>query len=203
MEHYYSKVQTSRLKPIEIEATLRGLNLRFISGSGVFSKHHIDPGSILLIEKCILEPTWSVLDLGCGYGPVGIAIAKSIPTLKVIMTDVNERAVKLSKRNVKLNNLKNVHVVCGDAYEAIEETFDTILLNPPQTAGKDLCLLMIREAKNYLKPGGLLQIVARHNRGGKTLALYMDEIFGNVDKLAIKSGFRIYFSKNNSDFKEE
>ena len=195
MAHYYSKKQESPLKLNRFSAVLRGNNIEFNSGSGVFCKDKVDKGTMLLIKSAIIEDNWKVLDLGCGYGPVGIAIAKAYPSAKIIMSDVNKRAVMLSKMNIRLNNLKNAHAIQSDRFERITGKFNTILLNPPQSAGKDLCLEMIELSKNYLEKGGLFQMVARHNIGGKELEKRMLEVFGNVQELAKKSGYRIYISE--------
>ena len=195
-EHYYSKKQTSRLRITEIEIALKGNNLKFSTGSGVFSIGKIDKGTYLLIEKCIIQPDWEVLDLGCGYGPVGISIAKAFPSTSVLMTDINQRAIKLSRMNIKINNIQNIKTKQSDLYDNIPEKFDTIITNPPQSAGKQVCFEIIKQAKLHLKKGGLLQLVARHNKGGKELEKKMKEVFNNVKDIAKKAGYRIYVSKN-------
>jgi 16S rRNA G1207 methylase RsmC len=194
-EHYYSEKQTSILRITEIEIALKGNNLKFSTGSGVFSIGKIDRGTRLLIEKCIIEPDWEVLDLGCGYGPVGISIAKAFPSTSVLMTDINQRAIKLSRMNIKQNNIQNIKTKQSDLYNKITEKFDTIITNPPQSAGKQVCFEIIKQAKDHLKKGGLLQLVARHNKGGKELEKKMKEVFNNVKDTAKKSGYRIYVSK--------
>jgi 16S rRNA (guanine1207-N2)-methyltransferase len=195
-EHYYSEKQTSRLRITEIEIALKGNNLKFSTGSGVFSIGKIDRGTRLLIEKCIIEPDWEILDLGCGYGPVGISIAKAFPSTSVLMADINQRAIKLSRMNIKQNNIQNIKTKQSDLYDNIPEKFDTIITNPPQSAGKQVCFEIIKQAKLHLKKGGLLQLVARHNKGGKELEKKMKEVFNNVKDIAKKSGYRIYVSKN-------
>ncbi len=174
--------------------TLRGNELTFVTSSGVFSKEHIDAGSALLIEGCVIEEGWDVLDLGCGYGAAGIAVAKAYPSCKVVCSDVNQRAVLLTQENIEKNKVEHVTAVVSEGYTDVEGKFDTILLNPPQTAGKEVCLQLIREAKEHLKEGGMLQIVARPNKGGKTLAAFMKETFGNVDVLQRGNGFAVYRS---------
>lgn len=197
MPHYYSEKQTSPLKLGRIKALLRGNELEFYTGSGVFSLKKVDIGSALLINKAIVKDGWRVLDLGCGYGPVGIAIAKAFPSSEVVMTDVNQRAIQLAKRNVKESKVKNAEIVRGDMYEKVEGEFDTILLNPPQKAGKDICFKMIEGARDFLKDEGTLQVVARHQRGGKTLSRHMEEVFGNVEAVAKGSGYRVYLSRKS------
>jgi 16S rRNA G1207 methylase RsmC len=195
MPHYYSKKQESPLNLIKFSAILRGNNLDFYSGSGVFCKDKVDKGTMLLVKSAIIEDNWKVLDLGCGYGPMGIAIAKAYPSAKILMSDVNKRAVMLAKRNIELNRLENARAIRSDLFEKIPEKFNTILLNPPQSAGKELCLKMIELSKEHLEKGGTFQMVCRHNIGGSVLEKTMLEVFGNVQELAKKSGYRIYISQ--------
>ena len=233
MPHYYEKKQKSPLNLIKFSAVLRGNNLDFYSGSGVFCKDKVDKGTILLIKSAIIEDNSKVLDLGCGYGPVGIAIAKANPSVKVLMSDINKRAVMLAKKNIELNRIKNAEAVQSDLFENLKNptifgalktkgflgisekfnvseikkisehaqkpmVFDTILLNPPQSAGKDLCIKMIEQSKEHLEKHGLFQMVARHNIGGRELEKHMAKVFGNVKEIAKKSGYRIYVSENLS-----
>ena len=194
MTHYYSKTQEGKLELKKISAVLRGKKLEFFTGAGVFSKDKIDNGSYVLLQNAIVKKTWHVLDLGCGYGAVGISIAKS-EDAKVLMADVNERAVFLSGKNIELNKV-DAEAKESDVFSDIPEKFDTILLNPPQSAGKALCFRMIEESKEHLKKNGLLQLVARPKKGGKTLAEKMKEVFGNVEITARGHGFAVYVSKN-------
>jgi len=195
MIHYYSKKQESPLNLKKISAVLRGKKLEFYTGSGVFSKDKIDDGSYILIQNAIIRKGWKVLDFGCGYGPVGIAIAKS-ENADVLLADVNERAVHLAEKNIELNKI-NAEARISDLFSNIPEKFDTILLNPPQSAGKQLCFRMIEESKNHLNKNGLLQLVARPKKGGKKLAEKMKEVFGNVEVIAKGAGYSVYVSKNS------
>ena len=194
MSHYFSKEQDSSFILKRIPINVSGLSFELFSSSGVFSKDALDKGSLVLIENAIIEEEWDILDLGCGYGPVGISIKKLYPSTKVLMTDVNKRAVLLAKKNISLHHLENIDAIESDSFKNIDFKFDTILLNPPQTAGKDICFSMIEESFNYLKSEGLLQIVLRHNKGGETLEKKMQEIFGNVKHTAVQSGYRVYVS---------
>jgi 16S rRNA G1207 methylase RsmC len=195
MSHYYSEKQTSILKLSKIKSELRCGQFEFYTGSGVFSIGKVDKGSEILINNAVVKDGWKVLDMGCGYGAVGIVMAKCYPKCKVVMTDVNKRAVKLARMNAKLNNV-DVEIKQGNLYEGVDEKFDAIIVNPPQKAGKDICFLIIEKAKKYLKKDGLLQVVARHQKGGKPLQAKMEEVFGNVKDLVKKSGYRVYISKN-------
>ncbi|MEK6864202.1 MAG: methyltransferase [Nanoarchaeota archaeon] len=191
-EHYFSKSQTSELKITEFKAHIRGFDITLKLGSGTFSAKKIDAGSRLLAETMRIDKHDAVLDLGCGTGIVGI-IASKITNNKVIMTDVNERACMLAKENIK--GIQNAEVRCGNMYEPVKaDKFDTIILNPPHTAGKDVCIKMIEQALDFLNKGGSLQIVARHNKGGETLSGHMKEVFGNMQDIAKKGGYRVYMS---------
>lgn len=194
MAYYFSKKQDTALNLNKIKANLRGSYLEFYTGSGVFSKDKVDKGTELLINSAVLKDKWKVLDLGCGYGVVGIVAKKLFPKTIVMMADVNKRAVKLAKMNLELNRVEG-YVLRSDLFEKIKGKFDTIIVNPPQKAGKDVCFNMIEESKEHLLENGLLQLVARHNVGGKTLAKKMGEVFGNVEVLAKKGGYRVYVSK--------
>lgn len=195
MKHYFSEYQDSELKLKKIKVILRDRSFEFHTGSGVFSKDKVDKGSELLINSCIVKKKWKILDLGCGYGVVGIAIAKSFPTTEIVMVDVNKRAVKLARMNLKLNKVDNVKVLDSDLFEKMNQKFNTIIVNPPQKAGKEICFKIIEESKDYLEKGGLLQLVARHNKGGKTLEQKMKGVFGNVKEMAKKGGYRVYISR--------
>ena len=195
MEHYFTKQPKSELKTNKLKARLRNKEIEFYTASGLFSTKKVDKGSELLIDKCIIKNNWNILDLGCGYGIIGIALLKTNPTLKLTFSDVNERAIQITKMNLKLNRL-NGNAIQSNRFEKIQEKFDTILLNPPQTAGKETCFKMIEESEQHLNENGLLQLVARHNKGGKDLSKKMKETFGNVKETAKGAGYRIYISEN-------
>ncbi len=195
MEHYFSSKPVSDSNEKEIHYFFRE-NFTFITSSSVFSKDRIDRGSEILIKNCIIHDNDFILDLGCGYGPVGTVIGKLNPNTRVLMTDVNERAVYLSKKNLELNKVKNAETRVSSIYSTINQKFDTILSNPPQSAGKKVCMEMIEKAKDHLKENGRLQVVARHNKGGKEFLKKMNEIFGNAETIAKESGYHVYLSVN-------
>ena len=191
-EHYFSKEPVSSFNLRKVKFIINHMEDEFYTGAGIFSNNKLDFGTRVLIENMKIKEEDDVLDLGCGLGVVGRIVA-NVTKGKVILVDINKRAVKLSKMNTK--GLKNVEVFQGDQYEAVEEKkFDVILLNPPQTAGKKVCLAMIQKAIDHLKKGGSLQMVARHNKGGETLSKYMIEIFGNMETLVREGGYRVYMS---------
>ena len=196
MPHYYSEKQTSPLRLCKIKSAIMGKVFEFYSGSGVFSKKKVDSGTRILTENCIVEKNWKILDLGCGYGVIGVVIGKMFPKTTVLMVDVNKRALKLAKMNIELHNIENAEVKYSNLYSAVKEKFNTIIVNPPITAGRKLCFRIIEEAKEHLEKDGLLQLIAKHRKKGKMLGEKMLEVFGNMEEKAKSGGYRLYISKN-------
>lgn len=196
-EHYYSEKQTSEFKPVKMLVRVLGIEFELYAAGGVFSAKKLDIGTRLLIESAKVRKGWKVLDVGCGYGVVGIAIKKKNPSAEVVMSDVNERAVRLAEMNIALHKLEAKAVQSDIFSNPLLDSmrFDTILLNPPQTAGKQVCFSMIEQSREHLVKGGLLQLVARSQKGGKHLSKKMEEVFGNVRDTAKKSGYRVYESE--------
>lgn len=197
MPHYYSNKQTSDLKPTEIDIKVKNVSFKLISGSGVFSKKRLDKGTEVLLKNLVIKDSWKVLDLGCGIGVVGIYVKKLFPNANLTLTDVNQRAVYLTKKNLGKHDLKAKAFV-SDGFKRISDSFDAILLNPPQVAGKKVCFRLIEESFMHLNKKGLLELVARHNKGGKTLSKKMEEVFGNMEEAGIGSGYRVYISQKKN-----
>jgi 16S rRNA (guanine1207-N2)-methyltransferase len=196
-EHYYTKKPKS--KPVYglIKAKLRGFDLEFITASGVFSWKKIDRGTWTLVEAMEIKPDDDVLDLGSGYGVMGIVAAKLAPNGHVMLVDVNKRAVSLSKKNIVHNQITNAVAIYSDGFERLENMqFDVILSNLPFAVGLEKVFSLIRGAKEHLNLGGTLQVVGRHTKGGKRVEAYMLQIFGNVRVLKKSGGFRVYLAKN-------
>ncbi|MDO8480435.1 MAG: methyltransferase [Nanoarchaeota archaeon] len=192
-EHYFSRKPRASNHPGKVYLRIDESLFLFHTDASVFSKDRIDKGSKLLIKECRLPEKGDLLDLGCGYGPVGIAIAARHPELKITLSDVNQRALELAKKNAEENKVK-VEIVESDLFGKLG-TFDVILSNPPQHAGKELCIKLIEESKNHLNKGGTLQLVVRHQKGGRHLSEKMEEVFGNMEDIARQSGYHIYLSK--------
>ena len=193
MQHYYSEQQKSLLNVKKIKQKIKRQGFEFYTASGIFSKEKIDKGTLILAENMIIAKNQKVLDIGCGIGILGIVAAKLFDA-DIAMSDINKRAVMLAKKSAGLNNVK-AEIFQGNLYEKIKgNDFDVILSNPPQNAGKEICFELIEQSKKYLRNGGSLQLVARHNKGGKTLSEKMKEVFSNVKVIAKKSGYWVYVS---------
>lgn len=193
-EHYFTENPESEIKEKYFTASIRNRSLHFTSVSGVFSfEDKIDRVSQLLIEN--FKPTGhSVLDLGCGYGVIGLFLKAFYIEQDVTMADINSRAVDYTRLNAKRNNL-SVEVLKSDLYSSLENIkFDDIVSNPPFAAGKKLNTRLIQEAFEHLYPKGALWLVAFHNKGGSTLKDIMRSSFGNVEDIEKSGGMRVYKS---------
>lgn len=179
-----------------IRTQLRGEPFEFLTASSVFSKKRVDTGTRLLIESMILPSSGWVLDVGCGYGAVGIAAARFNPSLEVVLTDVNMRAVRLARENVGRNKVVNAAVKCGFLYEPVGNLkFNCVLSNPPVSAGMETVKSIIAEAPKIMATTATLQMVVKTKIAGKTLPGVFDSVFGNYQVLARESGYRILMAK--------
>jgi len=176
---------------ILISDFIRGVTVEFEVVPGLFSYKEVDEGTKLLVEYAEIPQEGAVLDLGCGYGAIGIVLAKANPKLRVYMVDINPEAVRLAERNAKRNGVsERVVVLRSNLYEAVRDlTFDAIYSNPPLAAGMDTVEKIVTEAPNHLKPGGSLQIVVR--KGSEYISKLMEKVFGNVETLASKKGYKV------------
>jgi len=149
-------------------------------------------GTRLLIESMVLPHEGCVLDVGCGYGAVGIVAASLNPKLRVVMTDVNIRAVRLARRNVELNKVTSAEVRYGYLFEPVESLiFNCVLSNPPVSAGMETVKAIVKGAPQVLADKGAFQMVIRSKIGRKALPAIFEQTFGNVKILARGSGFRV------------
>ena len=134
-DHYFTQKPTSELKINKVKSILRNKEMNYFTASGLFSIKKVDNGSALLINNCIIKEKNKILDLGCGYGIIGLSLLLTIKNIEVVFSDINERALKITKENLKLNNVTG-NLIQSNSFEKIKESFDVILLNPPQTTGK-------------------------------------------------------------------
>lgn len=198
MDHYYSQTPQSGRESISFEAVLRGAKLSFLSDSGVFSKKGIDFGSQLLIETMDIPVGAAVLDVGCGYGPIGLSAALLSKPGQVTMVDVNERALELARNNAARNGIGNVRIKQSDALEQVlGERFNRILTNPPIRAGKEVVHRIFAQAYGCLLPEGELWVVIQKKQGAPSAFAKLEELFGdgNVEEATKDKGYRIFRAK--------
>ncbi|NUU96365.1 SAM-dependent methyltransferase [Marinitoga sp. 1135] len=193
-QHYYVENPESELRVKELELNLKnGHTYIFKAPTGVYGKKDIDKATKVLLEYAEIEGK-KILDIGCGYGVIGITLKKEYPDIEIYMSDINKRAVEFSKINAKNNNVF-ADIRQGYLYEPWEnEKFDQIISNPPIVAGKKVWMALIDGAYEHLNNEGSLQLVAFHNKGGSRIKEYMKKVFGNVIELTKKGGIRVYKS---------
>lgn len=198
-EHYYSKNPHVKSEPKQWSAVLRGQTFSFMTDAGVFSKGEVDFGSRLLIDT-FREPAieGDILDVGCGYGPVGLSIASLLPERSIQMVDVNERALALSETNAKKNAITNVIVYSSDALDQVEtKNFAAILTNPPIRAGKEIVFKFYEQAYEYLVVEGELWVVIQKKQGAPSTIARLEELFGNAEIVEKSKGYYIIKSKKH------
>lgn len=203
-EHYYTARPTSAHAPGEVRYTLPdGTALAFATDAGVFSKERIDRGTREILKAVAPMPGQRILDLGCGYGPIGIVLAAAEPAAYITMVDINERACELARRNLAANSIRNAEVLCGDAFEAVgDRIFDIVVTNPPIRAGRRVLEGMVQGARDRLTDSGQLFLVIRTSQGAASMKSYMAEVFGNADEPEKGGGYRVIRSVRISALSE-
>lgn len=193
MEHYYARNPEVKSNPQSWATVLRDHSFRFKTDLGVFSKAEVDFGSRLLTDTFV-EPSVAgpVLDVGCGYGPIGLSIAKDFPERQIHMIDVNLRAISLAQENAELNNLTNVEIYESEVFNRVNESgFAAIVTNPPIRAGKVVVHQILEQSYLHLVSGGQLWVVIQKKQGAPSAQHKMKEVFGNVETVAKKKGYYI------------
>ena len=194
MSHYFKDDPNlaSNIKQINFE--VNGITMNLLTDNGVFSKNKVDEGSLAFLKVLLpLDLGNNILDLGCGYGTLGLTIAVAKKEARVTLADINPRALNMCRRNAELLNLsQRVTILQSDIYEKIEGPYDSIVVNPPIRAGKVVTYRMYEESKQYLIDGGSLYIVIRKAQGADSASKYIESIFGNIRLLDRHKGYHIY-----------
>lgn len=194
--HYFSREQQVESNPKYLHFILRNHKMEFKTDNGVFSKGEVDFGTRLLIETFQFpELEGDILDVGCGYGPIGLTLAKE--TNKTVhMIDINQRALSLAKENAERNHLTNVKIYESDLFSDVLETqFAAIITNPPIRAGKAVVHSIFEQSFNYLVDGGELWVVIQKKQGAPSAEKKIQDVFGNVEIVSKKKGYFIIKAK--------
>ena len=196
--HYYTKNPESISQQKHWTYRLKGNTLSFTSDNGVFSKHTVDFGSELLVESYDIPEQFqkaSLLDIGCGYGTMGLAYGKAYPELSIEMIDVNERALVLAQENAKKNGIHNVDIHESNLYDSVKKSqYEIIISNPPIRAGKIVVHTILEKAYDYLAENGQLVIVIQKKQGAPSAQKKMEEVFGNCERIQWDKGYWILVS---------
>ena len=198
MSHYYQNDPNLASNLHKISFDINDLHMSLWTDNGVFSKSRVDEGSLAFLKVLLpLKLTGKILDLGCGYGTIGLTIAMASPEARVDLADINTRALALCERNAhELGLSQRVTILQSDIYEKIEGQYDSIVVNPPIRAGKRVTYAMYEGAKQRLIDGGSLFIVIRKAQGAPSASAYIESLFGNIALLKKDKGYYIYQAKN-------
>lgn len=195
-DQYYTREPASESRPVPCEFEYRGRRLRFLTDAGVFSKGELDAGTRLLLDALPDTLSGDLLDLGCGWGPIGISLKACFPEARVTMADVNLRALEWSRKNAEANRVE-VSCVESDGMAALKgRRFDAVITNPPIRAGKQVIYQMFADAAAALNPGGSLFLVIRKQQGAESALRYLKTLFSSVEKLDRSGGFWVLEAKN-------
>ena len=190
---YYAETPDAAHDIHDLNVSLLGQSFHFYTDAGVFSKKMVDYGSQVLLNALDLERGKNLLDVGCGYGPLGISLAK-VQGVQSTMIDINSRAIDLAKKNAERNGVV-AHIFQSNIYENVSEKFDYIISNPPIRAGKKVVHEIIEGAFDHLNQGGSLTIVIQKKQGAPSAKVKMEDVFGNSEIIRKDKGYYILRSE--------
>jgi len=195
---YYSEKQDGLASnPHSYVFNFREHSFNFKTDAGVFSKAYIDFGSFTMLEAFTPNPIEApILDMGCGYGPIGIVVS-TLYDKEVLMVDINERAINLTNENIKTNKVNKAKAQKSYIYDSIpdEMMFSSIITNPPIRAGKKVVFDIYDGAYKHLLPGGELWVVIQKKQGAPSSKAHLEELFSNCEVVCKNKGYFILKSR--------
>ena len=186
---YYAENPDAAHDIHELRVDLLGEKMTFLTDAGVFSKKMVDFGSQLLLKCLEVDQGETVLDVGCGYGPLGLSLAKAYG-VQATMVDINNRALDLARQNAERNKVEAT-IFQSNIYEQVEDKFDHVISNPPIRAGKQVVHEIIEKSQDFLETGGDLTIVIQKKQGAPSAKSKMEEVFGNCEIVKKDKGYYI------------
>lgn len=197
MNHYFRNDDKLKSEKRVLDLYINDNKLSFVSDIGVFSNTQIDYGSYTFLKTILKEEkVTKLLDVGCGYGVLGITLKYLKHAEVVDMVDINERAVDLTKINIDRYKLENVNCFISDGLNNVEGKYDRIVINPPIRAGKVVIYKMFEDSKLHLNDNGALYIVIKKSLGANSAIKKLQEVFSNVEVLEKDKGYFIIKSFN-------
>jgi len=197
MNHYFSREQTAPSNRKIFTYQYKSKSYTFITDTGVFSVGHMDGGTDILLQH-IPPLSGSLLDMGCGYGAIGIVLAKEYK-LTLTQVDINLRAIELTRENCEKNGVRS-NIILSDQFSQNLGQFDTIVINPPIHAGKQVVYSLYEDAFTRLNESGKLYIVVRKKHGAESTITKLTQIFGNTNVLHKKKGVFVLCCEKMSSF---
>lgn len=191
---YYAENPDAAHDIHELRVDLLGEKMTFLTDAGVFSKKMVDFGSQLLLKCLEVDEGETVLDVGCGYGPLGLSLAKAYG-VQATMVDINNRALDLARQNAERNKVEAT-IFQSNIYEQVKGKFDHVISNPPIRAGKQVVHEIIEKSKDFLGIGGDLTIVIQKKQGAPSAKSKMEDVFGNCEIVKKDKGYYILRSVN-------
>lgn len=198
MSHYFEDIEHKQEDYFVIEDYINNKKYSFQSCNNVFSKEKIDYGTRVLLKTVLKEFEelgQRVLDIGCGYGAIGIVLANEYKNSHFVMTDITKTAVRLTKQNLYLNKITNAEVYNSNLFDKIEGKFHTIVTNPPIKVGKEVLLSLITGAYEHLEEEGHLVLVIKKSHGKDSIKKQLEETFSNCEVLEREKGYYILSSQ--------
>ncbi len=185
---YFARTPESISRPERFTASWQGTDFTFWTDAGVFSRGEIDRGSEILLRAVPEDLAGRVLDLGCGWGLIGTVLGKTRKNIRMVLCDVNQRAVELAQRNLRENGVEG-EAVLSDGFECLSGSFDAVVTNPPIRAGKKVIYRLFGEAAAHLAPGGALYLVIRRQQGAESALRYLRQLFETAQTADKSGGF--------------
>jgi 16S rRNA (guanine1207-N2)-methyltransferase len=197
MTHYFKNDPNLKHSRKQIVFRFLGVEYPFESDAGVFSKNHVDPGTTVLLKNIVESlDAKTFLDFGCGYGVVGCIIKNLFDHVQVIASDVNTRAIELTKTNAENLGLE-IQTIHSDGFESMDIQVDCIGFNPPIKVGKVKMYDLLQQACDHLSPDGTLWVVIRKDQGAKSALTYLGELFTNVSVVDKHKGYWVLSCKKH------
>lgn len=196
MSHYFTNDEKLDHQEKFFDVKIKDTTLKLSTDLGVFSKSNLDYGTRVLLENIDLEhKVQTIIDMGCGYGPIGLYLAKTYQEALVYMYDVNLRALDLARKNQALNQIKNAEIEQSFLFENVQVKADVIVTNPPIRAGKKVVFELYEQAYETLKSGGLFYVVINKKQGAPSSVTKIEALFGNIQVIDKNKGYWVLLAE--------
>ena len=195
MSHYFKEDKQLEHDIRKKDFYINNIKLVMLTDRGVFSKEHLDFGTHVLLKNIeVTNDMKNIVDMGCGYGPIGLYLAKAHADKNIYMYDVNERAIDLAKENKKLNQISNAQIMVSNLFDNCDITADLIVTNPPIRAGKQTVFKLYEQAYEHLNDGGHFYCVIQKKQGAPSTYKKLLDLFSNCEVLEKEKGYWILLS---------